>query len=162
MAVHCGTLVIQCEQVHRYTALRDLRRGPGVYLFPTTILRVMCHTVGCYFILRIVLRITDVQSITNSYQQHLHDCLQNNLKKHKHCRGMTNLETICKRTGSCLDACLNDSNLSHDWNIPDIYCRRISRIAQDPDMESFDRQSRRLFAGSIEGLFQSLAAEQPC
>ena len=75
---------------------------------------------------------------------------------------MTNLETICKRTGTCLDACLNDSNLSHDWNVPDIYCKRISLIAQDPDMESFYRQSRRLFAGSIEGLFDSLAAEQPC
>ena len=75
---------------------------------------------------------------------------------------MTNLETVCKRTSTCLDASLNDSNLSHDWNVPDIYCRRISRIAQDPDMELFYRQSRRLFAGSIEGLIESLAAEQPC
>jgi len=75
---------------------------------------------------------------------------------------MTNLDTICKRTNTCLDASLNDSNLSHDWNVPDIYCKWSSQIAEDPAMGSFYRQSRRLFAGSTEGLSESLAAEQLC
>jgi len=120
------------------------------------------YTVRCFLILRMVLRITHVQSITSSYPQNLHDCLQNNLIKHRHCGGLTNLETICNRTNTCLDASLNDSNLSHDWNVPDIYCKWIYQIAQDPDMGSFYGQSRRLFAGSIEGLCESLAAEQLC
>ena len=143
--------------------------GAGVRIIPTeyrcrwssSTSELHC-TVRCFLILRIVLRITHVQSITNSYPQYLHDCLQNNLIKHKHCGGLTNLETICKRTNTCLDASLNDSNLSHDWNVPDIYCKWLSQIAQDTDTGSFYGQSRRLSAGSIEGLFESLAAEQLC
>jgi len=62
---------------------------------------------------------------------------------------MTNLETICKQINTFLDASHNNSNLSHDWNVSDIFCKLISQIAQHPNMGSFYRQSRRLFAGSV-------------
>jgi len=61
-----------------------------------------------------------------------------------------------------LDASLNDRNLSHNLNVPDLYCKWISQIAQDPDIGLFYRKSRPLFVGSTEGLFEILAAEQLC